>query len=220
MGVDDKLASIIAIAVFVAIAIAVIYINSGKVNDPNNDEYIQTNQVPIITKLIGTEFKVSFYRQSGNEYKAPVLIQPLSAAIDAAMSTLNRAKIDELRVYENTENLFVVERLLHSHKGASEGKKMGRVVIKRILNDQQESIISKAQGHTESLNVNLAIANTPTETLLNRNNALYIAKQSYSDILPILDQAKFIKAEALAAVKESIESVEKELIALNEKKEA
>lgn len=200
------------------IIIAVACINNDKVNNPNNENYIETSQIPVIQKLKGTEFKVSFYRQSGNAYKDPVLIQPLTAAINAAVGTLNRAKITEVIVHENSEEIFVAERLFQSHSRSNNGQKVGKVIIERMLNTTQEATLTTAKEIEGSLNSHLALANDSSKPMDQRGNAITIAKQNYNDLLPILNEEKYIKTDDLDAVKQSLDSVEEELAAINNSK--
>ena len=49
-----------------------------------------------------------------------------------ATSTMNRARIEEVRIVQNTEDRFEVERAVHDHRGKAEGKKVGSFEIVRI----------------------------------------------------------------------------------------
>ena len=99
------------------------------VDDPSDSTRIYLEQLPGIAILsgIGT-YRILIYRQSGNLHSEYVS-RDASAAIAQAMSTFRRAKIEAIRVSENSASCLAFNRLFYSHRGSAEGKNVGSVKI-------------------------------------------------------------------------------------------
>lgn len=101
-------------------------------DDPNDKSRVYLDQLPGLAALAGAgAFRIVILRQSGNihaEYRATTA----SAAIAQAITTFRRAKIDAIRISRNSANELHFNRLIYSHHGSAEGKKVGSVQITRI----------------------------------------------------------------------------------------
>lgn len=111
-------------------------------DDPSNADYIRPEKLSGAVDLLeNCEYQLSFFRQSGNEYKAPVVVRFASEAISLLTSTLKRAKIDNLQVITNSEKELNIKRATHSHGGKAEGKKLGRIEIKAVRDLEPEEVV-------------------------------------------------------------------------------
>lgn len=101
-------------------------------DDPNDKARVYLEQLPALALLGGTGvFHIRILRQSGNIH-AEYQTTSASAAITQAMTTFRRAKIDAIRISRNSDNALHFNRLFYSHRGSSEGKKVGSVEITRV----------------------------------------------------------------------------------------
>lgn len=100
--------------------------------DPNNKKVVYLEQLPSLAQLAGNgEWHVIIYRQSGNVHSATLVRGDASAALQTAMSTMRRAKIDAIAIRKNEAEHLHFSRLFHNHRGSNEGKKVGGAEIKR-----------------------------------------------------------------------------------------
>ena len=100
--------------------------------DPANTTTVYLEELPKVALLEGTgHFQLIIVRQSGNvhsAYDAPTA----AAAMAQAMTTFRRAKIDAIRITLNEPGALHFTRQFYSHRGSSEGKKVGSVEITRL----------------------------------------------------------------------------------------
>lgn len=104
----------------------------ARLDDPNDRDAIYLEQLPAVALLSGTgRFAIRVLRQSGNLH-AKHEAASAAEAIDAAMTTFRRAKIEAVHISQNSEAVLRFARMFHSHRGSAEGKKVGAVEIVRI----------------------------------------------------------------------------------------
>lgn len=100
--------------------------------DPNNTNVVYLEQLPSLALLAGSgEWLVTIYRQSGNVHSATTVRGDASAALQVAMTTMRRAKIDSIGIRVNEDGHLYFNRLFHNHRGRNEGKKVGGARIQR-----------------------------------------------------------------------------------------
>jgi hypothetical protein len=120
--------------VFAIIAIVIVVILKGEkqLADPSNQETIFVQNMNEVCTISVGPVEAVLIRQSGNQYRHLGEFQSASVALEEIKKSFSRAKIDSLHVLENSENTFSVTRLHHSHRGQSEGKKLGSATLKRL----------------------------------------------------------------------------------------
>lgn len=114
------------------VSLLAVLASEDALKDPNNKKIVYLEQLPSLAELSGTaEWHVTIYRQSGNVHSAMVVRGTASAALQSAMSTMRRAKIDSIAIQVNEEGRLKFNRLYHNHRGSNEGKKVGGAEIRR-----------------------------------------------------------------------------------------
>lgn len=104
-----------------------------KLDDPDNTEVVYLDQLPQVCDLKDPgNFRVRIFRQSGNLQKDDQFFTSVGASIKAATATFKRAKIDYVVITTNEESNFSFRRPYHDHRGVKEGKKVGKVEIRRM----------------------------------------------------------------------------------------
>lgn len=102
-------------------------------DDPNNKDVVYLQQLVEVANLDeASKYLVVIYRQSGNIQQKDKIYPSASDAIKAAVTTFKRAKIPFVSITENSSERLSFSRPWHSHKGSSEGKKVGSVLIMRM----------------------------------------------------------------------------------------
>lgn len=116
------------------IGVFVVMLNQQqKLDDPNNTEVVYLDQLPQVCGLTEPgNFRVRIFRQSGNLQKDDQFFTSVGDAIKVATSTFKRAKIDYVVITTNEEANFSFRRPYHDHRGVKEGKKVGKVEIRRM----------------------------------------------------------------------------------------
>ena len=116
------------------IGVFVVMLNQQqKLDDPNNTEVVYLSQLPQVCGLAEPgNFRVRIFRQSGNLQKDDQFFTSVEDAIKAATSKFKRAKIDYVVITTNEEANFSFRRPYHDHRGVKEGKKVGKVEIRRM----------------------------------------------------------------------------------------
>ncbi|MFL1452887.1 hypothetical protein ACJO5Y_00400 [Marinobacter sp. GN3S48] len=116
------------------IGVFVVMLNQQqKLDDPNNTEVVYLDQLTQVCSLAEPgNFRVRIFRQSGNLQKDDQFFTSVGDAIKAATSTFKRAKIDHVVITTNEETNFSFRRPYHDHRGVKEGKKVGKVEIRRM----------------------------------------------------------------------------------------
>lgn len=105
----------------------------GKLDDPNESSVVYLDQLTTVAKLSGQgHWLVRICRQSGNVHSESELVGSASTALNAAISTFRRAKIEAVGVSENGPSKLRMARLYHNHRGSNEGKKVGSAEIIRL----------------------------------------------------------------------------------------
>jgi len=103
--------------------------NSAKLNDPENTEVIYVEQMASVCHLPEANVHAVLIRQSGNLYRELGAFSSPKDALDEIEKSFHRAKIDVVTVRENSNRVFDVFRTSYSHKGRSEGKKLGGAIV-------------------------------------------------------------------------------------------
>ncbi len=116
------------------IGVFVVMLNQQqKLDDPNNTEVVYLDQLAQVCSLSEPgNFRVRIFRQSGNLQKDDQFFTSVGDAIKTATSTFKRAKIDYVVITTNEEANFSFRRPYHDHRGVKEGKKVGKVEIRRM----------------------------------------------------------------------------------------
>lgn len=123
---------IIGIVVMVIVGVLAVMKSTSDLRDESNTTVVEVDDLLRNVLLTGDDFRVSYFRQSGNEYKATEKLCGRDKALRKVISTFKSAKINEVRVYANTNNKLIVERLYYNHRGRSEGKVLGKVVMEKL----------------------------------------------------------------------------------------
>jgi hypothetical protein len=90
-------------------------------------------ELPSLSQLTGSgSFVVRTLRQSGNPHQEDRAFGDSKLALQAAMSTFRRSKIEFVVVVANTPTELSFRRPWHDHRGRSEGKKVGWIEIHRV----------------------------------------------------------------------------------------
>lgn len=133
---DEQTNTIVGLIVGVIMAIitwATISKREQQLDDPNDDSVVYLDQLVAISTLqSGGNYLLRVLRQSGNLQKDDQVFDTHEAAIKAAISTFNRAKIEYAFITKNTNVEFFFRRPYHHHGGSAEGKKVGSVEIYKI----------------------------------------------------------------------------------------
>lgn len=125
MGVGEAL----VILAFSLIVLTIIVIKQDRLNDPAVTNFIYTHEILENHILRSGPVEATLYRQSGNEYRYLGFFHSSGDAIRAVMKSFERANIDEVVILHNSADRYEVVRLHHSHRGSSEGKKLGGAII-------------------------------------------------------------------------------------------
>jgi hypothetical protein len=129
----ETLIACLLIGLLVLICVIGISRAHAQLEDPNNKDVVYLNELPIVSKLNGYGcYLIRIYRQSGNTYAEHQTSCDAKAAINLALATFRRAKIEGICVLTNTESRLEFRRLYHDHRGRAEGKKVGGAKIERI----------------------------------------------------------------------------------------
>ena len=127
---------IVACVLFLVLIVAGIIVSSNqeqKLKDPANKDVVYTGQLQKVARLKNPgSFVVRVIRQSGNLQQEDKIYTSAEEAIQAAVSTFKRAKIDFVCIKTNTETQLSFHRPSHDHRGSNEGKKVGAVAIVRM----------------------------------------------------------------------------------------
>ncbi|WP_435952703.1 hypothetical protein [Dryocola sp. BD626] len=124
------------IALLIIAGIGIWHTNSvqNAAADPSDDSVVMLSELQRLSNLPdGGKFVVSIFRQSGNLQQDEKFYSSSSAAIKAVCATFARAKIDFVVIDRSDAYQLNFRRPWHSHRGKSEGKKVGRASI-RIVN--------------------------------------------------------------------------------------
>ena len=133
MSNGAELVNLAILGVLIIIVVIVYSASSDALKDPNNNKVVYLEQLPALAALSGAgEWQVVIYRQSGNVHSAMSVRGDASFAIQTAMTTMRRAKIDAIAIQVNEEGRLKFTRLFHNHRGRNEGKKVGGAEIKRV----------------------------------------------------------------------------------------
>ena len=131
MDIEQTIGWIVLIILMIFTSMGLSAVQNG-LDDPGNRRMLYLNQLPTISKLSGNGvFHITIYRQSGNVHSAITLTGNASNALENAISTMRRAKIESVGVQTNTANAIRVTRLFHNHRGSSEGKRVGGFSIEK-----------------------------------------------------------------------------------------
>ncbi|WP_348733933.1 hypothetical protein [Rheinheimera texasensis] len=104
-----------------------------QLDDPNDDSVVYLDQLIATSTLQrGGKYLLRVFRQSGNLQKDDQVFDTYEAAIQTAISTFKRAKIEYAFITKNTNVEFFFRRPYHHHGGSAEGKKVGSVEIYKI----------------------------------------------------------------------------------------
>lgn len=128
MLIGFALIAVLGIVTFVAVEAG-----QQRLEDPNDKTAVYLDQLPNVSALSGSGiWHVTIIRQSGNIERTDEVRGSGEDALRRAMSTFRRAKIPGVFVQENTASVLRFSRMFHDHRGSSEGKKVGRIEIRRV----------------------------------------------------------------------------------------
>jgi len=129
---DKDTLNLIIGGVVILLIVVTAVVQQTKLEDPSDLTVIFTHQLADLVRLAGGyPCVLAIYRQSGNLYSDPVTHPDATAAVKAALKTMNRAKIDSLQILSNTESRLEVRRAFLNHRG-KDGRKVGGFVIERV----------------------------------------------------------------------------------------
>ena len=124
-----------------AVFLLILYLTSRPEKGSREAAFITTQE----TKIIGLEevaslsqlassgtFVVRTFRQSGNPHQDDRSFNAADPALQAALSTFRRSKIECIVIVANSPAELTIRRPWHDHKGRSEGKKVGWIEIHRV----------------------------------------------------------------------------------------
>jgi hypothetical protein len=116
-----------------AVSWAAISESHQRLENPNDDRTIFLNQLSEKENLTayGT-YQVTIFRQSGYVHASHTVTGGARDALSSVLTTFRKAQIDAIHVRTNTERELTVTRLYHSHRGRSEGKKVGWATIELL----------------------------------------------------------------------------------------
>lgn len=101
-----------------------------RLSDPTDDRTLFLDQLASKCQLAPHgSYRVTVFRQSGNVHAETVMTGSASEALQVALSTFRRAKINAVNVGANTRQLLRFGRMYHDHRGRAEGKKVGSATI-------------------------------------------------------------------------------------------
>ncbi|RXR29161.1 hypothetical protein [Sphingobium fluviale] len=104
-----------------------------RLNDPNDDRTVYLDQLRHMLKLAPFGiYRVTLFRQSGNIHAEHIVTGTAQDALNEAVTTFRRAKIDAVHVGVNSETELQIGRLYHDHRGRNEGRKIGKAVLKLL----------------------------------------------------------------------------------------
>ena len=123
---------IIALVIFIAIVWVSFAIKNSELADESNITTVYIDQMKDVVVMSGGPVEVALIRQSGNLYRDLGVFHDASVAVDEVIKSFKRAKVDAVRISVNTQSEFKASRLFHNHRGSSEGKKLGGVIIRSL----------------------------------------------------------------------------------------
>lgn len=124
---------LILLLIIVVIGFLWMLAQQQKLEDPNDESVVYTEAVNRVSLLqAGGRYQVRIIRQSGNLQQDDRIFDNKEKAINAAVSTFKRAKIEYVAVDKNTGTEFFFRRPYHCHRGRSEGKKVAKAEIYKI----------------------------------------------------------------------------------------
>lgn len=129
----DVAGMLIGVLVMVAIAAIGIWWNhetEKAAADPNDTSASTTDSLGEKTRLAGGPWVITFIRQSGNVHRVDAATTA-DEAVRKVQAAFRRAKIDLVRISQNSPDGFSAHRAMHNHRGSSEGKKLGGVRVTR-----------------------------------------------------------------------------------------
>ena len=103
--------------------------SAKKLDDPNDRRNVYLSEMQAQCNLSSGRVSVVLMRQSGNVYRELGVFESKESAFNEVQKSFRRAGIDAVHIAKNTSFEFRVNRLFHSHRGRSEGKKLGGAVI-------------------------------------------------------------------------------------------
>lgn len=129
----ELIIGILVLLTIAAVGFASMSAKQRAADDPSNKDVVYLEQLFEVANLDDTsKYLVVIYRQSGNIQQKDKIYPSARDAIKAAVTTFKRAKIPFVSITENSVDRLSFSRPWHSHKGASEGKKVGSVLIVRM----------------------------------------------------------------------------------------
>lgn len=81
-------------------------------------------------EMAGGPVHVALYRQSGNLHRELGAYSDVDSALKEISKIFRRAKIDQVRIWTNSNDELDVRRSFYSGRGSSEGKKFGGAIIR------------------------------------------------------------------------------------------
>lgn len=129
----ELIIGILGLLVIAAVGFASMSAKQKAADDPANKDVVYLDQIFEVANLDdASKYLVIIYRQSGNIQQKDKIYSSANDAIKAAITTFKRAKIPFVSITENSVDRLSFSRPWHSHKGASEGRKVGSVLIARM----------------------------------------------------------------------------------------
>ncbi|NQS80537.1 hypothetical protein [Pantoea agglomerans] len=129
----ELIIGILGLLAIAAVGFASMNAKQKAADDPSNKDVVYLEQLFEVANLdVDSKYLVIIYRQSGNIQQKDKIYSSANDAIKAAITTFKRAKIPFVSITENSTDKLSFSRPWHSHKGSSEGKKVGSVLIMRM----------------------------------------------------------------------------------------
>ncbi len=117
----------------VLLSLFAISVSHSRLDDPNDHRTVYLRELPAVAELAGQgAWLVRIIRQSGYTHAEYDVTGSAADALNVAMQTFRRAKIDTVHIGKNTETVLVFGRMYHDHRGSNEGKKVGRAEIAKV----------------------------------------------------------------------------------------
>jgi len=120
---------LIAIVAFGVLALVVMLLKENRLADPSNFSAIHVDQLAQSHVLPNGPVAAALLRQSGGVYRELGIFPSAGAALAEIEKSFRRAGIGSVAVVKNTQTMYEVARLHHSHRGRAEGKKLGGAVL-------------------------------------------------------------------------------------------
>jgi len=134
------------------IVVGSIHLQSKKVDDPENKDFLYTEQLKDAALLSDNYlYDVAIWRQSGEIYKIGSAGVSRNDAIKEVLQTFKRANIDTITIRKNTTEEIEVYRLFHNGRGRQEGKRVGGASIKKVLWQAEPEVLGVANNKAETL---------------------------------------------------------------------